>query len=320
MKNKNLIIISLMAALILPIILYSKPAFTGYLTFASIIAISAIGLNIILGYSGQISLGHAAFMAIGAYTSAILVMHFHFSFLLALVIAVLIAGIIGFLIGFPSLRLSGFYLAIVTMALGEVIVSVFKNWSLAGRDFGIKNIPPPKIFGFVFSSAYSKYYLVLAFLLLAVFISNNLEKSNTGRAIRGLRDSEIAAESVGVNIAKYKIAAFTIGSAFGGLAGALYAHTISYIHPTTFGIGLSIEILSIVILGGIGTISGQILGSLFWILLPLFIGNIETLSYVVFGVVLIVVVLIYPRGLIGLLDALINKTGRKTNQQKEGKK
>lgn len=311
MKNKNLIIISLMAALILPIILYSKPAFTGYLTFASIIAISAIGLNIILGYSGQISLGHAAFMGIGGYTSAILVMHFHFPFLVALLIAVLIAGFVGLLVGFPSLRLSGFYIAIVTMALDEVIVAVFKNWKLAGGDFGIKNIPPPEIFGFSFSTAISKYYLVFAFLILAIYLSYNLEHSNTGRAIRGLKDSEVAATSVGVNVAKYKIIAFIVGSALGGLSGVLYAHTVSYIQPTAFGIGLSIEILTIVILGGIGTIAGQIIGALFWILLPLFIGNIQTLSYVVFGVVLIVIVLIYPRGLIGLLDALVNKVRKR---------
>lgn len=314
MRNNKNALITFLIALLLPLVLYSKPAFIGYLTLASIMAISAIGLNIIIGYSGQVSLGHAAFMAIGAYTSAILVMHFHFPFLVALIIAVLIAGFIGLLVGFPALRLSGFYLAIVTMALGEVIVSLFKNWKIAGGNFGIRDIPPPKILGFVFSSTLSKYYLVLAFLILSIYVSYNLEKSPTGRAIRGLRDSEIAAESVGVSVAKYKIIAFVIGSALGGLSGVLYAHTVSYIHPTAFDIGPSIEILSIVILGGVGTIAGQIIGALFWILLPLFMGNIDTLSYVVFGTALIVVVLLYPRGLIGLFDAMLRKFTKKVKK------
>lgn len=302
MKNKTNLII-LLIALVLPLVLYSKPAFIGYLTLAGIMAISALGLNIILGYSGQISLGHAAFMAIGAYSSAILTMQFHIPFILALIVSVLIAAFVGILVGFPSLRLSGFYLAIVTMALGEAVVSIFKNWKLAGGNFGIRNIPPPSILGFVFSSEISKYYLVLFFLLLSVYISNNLVRSNTGRAMRALRDSEIAAQSVGVDVAKYKIIAFSLGSALGGLSGVLYAHTVTYIHPTAFGIGLSIEILAIVMVGGVGTIAGQIIGSLFWVILPLFIGNLETLSSVIFGAALIIVVLLYPRGLVGILNA-----------------
>jgi len=307
MKNKTNSLIFLLIAIVLPIALYSKPAFVGYLVLAGIMAISALGLNIILGYSGQISLGHAAFMAIGAYSSAILTMQFHVPFMFTLIIGVSIAAFVGILVGFPSLRLSGFYLAIVTMALGEAIISIFKNWQLAGGNFGIRNIPSPSILGLVFSSEISKYYLILFFLLLSIYISNNLVKSNTGRAIRGLRDSEIAAQSVGINIAKYKIIAFSLGSALGGLSGVLYAHTVTYIHPTAFGIGLSIEILSIVILGGVGTIVGPIIGSLFWVILPLFIGNIETLSSVVFGVALIAVVLLYPRGLVGILNATLSK-------------
>ncbi|NIA10918.1 MAG: branched-chain amino acid ABC transporter permease [Nitrospiraceae bacterium] len=307
MKNKTNSLIFLLIAIALPIALYSKPAFVGYLVLAGIMAISALGLNIILGYSGQISLGHAAFMAIGAYSSAILTMQFHVPFIIALTIGTLIAAFVGILVGFPSLRLSGFYLAIVTMALGEAVVSIFKNWKLAGGNFGIRNIPPPSILGIVFSSEISKYYLVLFFLLLSIYISNNLVKSGTGRAMRGLRDSEIAAQSVGINIAKYKIIAFGLGSALGGISGALYAHTVTYIHPTAFGIGLSIELLSIVILGGVGTIVGPIIGSLFWVILPLLVGNIQTLSSVVFGVALIVVVLLYPRGLVGIFDAILSK-------------
>jgi len=303
MKKKVISIVLGILVLITPIILRSKPSLISYLNLVMIYAIAVEGLNLLLGVAGQISLGHAAFMAIGGYTSAILVMNLHLPSFIGIIAGVIFAAFFGFLIGFPSLRLKGFYLAIATMALSTAITDIIKRLQITGSDHGLMNIPPIKVFNFSFSSEISKYYLFLAFLVLVVILIRNFLRGKGGMALKAMRDSEFGALACGINISYYKILAFVISSALAGLAGALYAHSISYLHPMNFGLGLSIDFLAITIIGGLGTIFGPILGSFLWIILPRFFGaRLESMATVLFGVILILVVLFLPRGLYEIIE------------------
>jgi len=303
MKKKVISIVLGILVLITPIILRSKPSLISYLNLVMIYAIAVEGLNLLLGVAGQISLGHAAFMAIGGYTSAILVMNLHLPSFIGIIAGVIFAAFFGFLIGFPSLRLKGFYLAIATMALSTAITDIIKRLQITGSDHGLMNIPPIKVFNFSFSSEISKYYLFLAFLVLVVILIRNFLRGKGGMALKAMRDSEFGALACGINISYYKILAFVISSALAGLAGALYAHSISYLHPMNFGLGLSIDFLAITIIGGLGTIFGPILGSFLWIILPRFFGtSLESMATVLFGVILILVVLFLPRGLYEIVE------------------
>ena len=316
MKKKIVISSLIILALFIPLILKEKPSIIGYINLAIIYAISVAGLNLLLGIAGQISLGHAAFMAIGGYTSAILVVKLHFPSLLGIVCGTVVAGIFGLIIGFPSLRLKGFYLAIATMALGSTIADIIRRIPITGADQGLRNIPAISIFNFVFEKEFSKFYLFLGIFLIVVFLVSNFLKSKSGMAFRAMRDTELGAIVNGINISYYKILAFVISSALAGLAGALYAHSISYLHPNNFGLGLSVELLAITIIGGLGTLWGPLLGSVLWIVLPrLFGSKLEAMSSVLFGVVLILVVLFLPRG----LSETIFRINRLLNKPKEQK-
>jgi branched-chain amino acid transport system permease protein len=290
--------ILLIFSLFLPLIFKNRPSIIGYLNLVLILGISAQGLNLLLGIGGQISLGHAAFMAIGGYTSAILVMNYNFPFLVAMVIGILVSAFFGLIVGFPSLRLKGFYLAIATMALGSVVQDIIKRLKITGGDHGLRNIPSIKIFGYEFVSDFSRFYLILFIFIIILLISMNFVKSRSGKSLVAMRDSEYGALTVGINITKAKLLAFVLSSSFAGLSGVLYAHTISYLHPNNFGLALSVELLAIIIIGGIATLWGPILGAFMWIILPLIIGSrLEMLSNVLFGIAVILVVLFLPRGL-----------------------
>jgi len=290
--------ILLIFSLFLPLIFKNRPSIIGYLNLVLILGISAQGLNLLLGIGGQISLGHAAFMAIGGYTSAILVMNYNFPFLVAMVIGILVSAFFGLIVGFPSLRLKGFYLAIATMALGSVVQDIIKRLKITGGDHGLRNIPSIKIFGYEFVSDFSRFYLILFIFIIILLISMNFVKSRSGKSLIAMRDSEYGALTVGINITKAKLLAFVLSSSFAGLSGVLYAHTISYLHPNNFGLALSVELLAIIIIGGIATLWGPILGAFMWIILPLIIGSrLEMLSNVLFGIAVILVVLFLPRGL-----------------------
>lgn len=303
MRRKIFLSILVFIILIVPVIFKNKPSYIAYLNLAIVYAIAAEGLNLLLGVAGQISLGHAAFMAIGGYTSAILVMNFQMPSLLGILLGVVFSALFGFLIGFPSLRLKGFYLAIATMALSTAVTDVIKRLQITGSDHGLMNIPPIKVFGFSFSSEISKYYLFLTFLVFVVVLLRNLLKGKSGMSLRAMRDSEVGAISCGISISYYKILAFVISSALAGLAGALYAHSISYLHPMNFGLGLSIDFLAMTIIGGLGTILGPIYGSLLWVIVPrLFGSRLEAMASVLFGVILIAVILFLPKGLYEIVE------------------
>lgn len=250
--------------------------------------ILAVSLNLVTGFLGELSLGHAGFMSIGAYTGALISIHLQtlpmpISFAAALICGGIMAAIFGFLIGVPVLRLGGDYLAIVTLAFGEIIKSIINALEFTGGAKGLNKIP--------LYSDYKNFNLVFALTVLSVVLIVNLVRSRTGRAITAIRDNSIAAESIGINISENKVRAFVIGAFFAGIAGVIYAHNVGIIKPSTFDYNKSIEILVIVVLGGMGSIIGSIIAAVLLTMLPEFLRGAENYRLFLYAVVLIVMMI-----------------------------
>jgi branched-chain amino acid transport system permease protein len=278
------------------------------LHFICIYSIVGLGLMLLVGFTGQISLGHAAFLAVGAYTEALLQAR-GVPFFVSLPVAALMAGALGWVLGLPALRLKGIYLAIVTLAFNVIVEEVIARWEgLTGGNSGL-HLKPVEMFGMRLDGDASFYYLCLALTVLSILALLNLLRSPTGRAFVAIRDSEISASCMGVNLATYKTMSFAVSAALTGIGGALYAHKVSFISPEQFTLLQSIELVTIVILGGVGFVHGAVLGAAFLILLPQFISIAKDylpsnlagsgLQATVFGLVLIVFIIFEPHGLYG---------------------
>lgn len=277
----------------IPFILLKSSFIITILSLVGIFSIASLGLNIIMGYSGQISIGHAAFMSIGAYTSTLLVMHYNVPIIFGVILGGLVAFFLGLLIGFPALRLSGFYLAIATMGFVVAVEQLFSTLEhVTGGHAGIRGIPFPHIW----NSDVEKYLIVLAFVFITYVISDRLINSKTGRGWMAIRENEIAASVVGINVARYKVLAFAIGSMFAGIAGALYAHVIGYIAPSDFGIARSLDLLAISVIGGMASLDGPYYGSIIYVALPFLFSRTHLSMSIIFGIILIFVVLFMPFG------------------------
>ena len=283
--------------------------YVSQLVFIWIYAIAAIGLMILVGFTGQVSLGHAAFLAMGAYTEAYLQQH-GWPFALSLTFSALVAGITGIIVGLPALRVKGMYLAIATLAFGFIVEEgIARAESITGGNAG-KAIGTLEVFGLPIDSEQRFYYLSLFVLALVVVGVMNLLRSPTGRAFVAIRDSEISAQSMGIHLARYKTIAFALSAAVAGIAGALYAHKLRYLSPDQFTFLQSIELLIILVIGGVGSIYGAIFGAAFWIAvqqfivlakdwLPPAIAQQTGLQPTVFGLILVAFVLFEPMGLYG---------------------
>ena len=298
--------------------LFTAPLYWGnyWLGVANLIGITiiaALGLNILTGYCGQLSIGHAGFIAVGAYTSAILTNRFELPFLLGLVSAGFIAGLIGMIFGIPSLRVKGFYLAISTIAAQFIIIWVINHWtSLTGGFTGI-SVPPASIGGITFISQGSQFYLITIVVILAVFLTNNLVRTRPGRVFIAIRDNDLAAQVMGINPFRYKLIAFFIGCFLAGIAGSLLAHWTGFLNAENFTIMDSILYIGIIIIGGLGTIVGPIFGAIFIRLLQQSVtlispvlenaypalpaGFTTGIGPMVFGLVIILFLVLEPRGL-----------------------
>ena len=269
-------------------------------------AIVASGLNILLGYSGLISLGTAGFMGLGAYLSAYLVEDLGLPFLVSLIIAIGIPLIIGLLVGLVSLRISGMYLAIATLAVSEILKKIFIEFDVLTGGFSGKTAGYPEIFGITFNKDMT-FILVVVILVLVMIITDNFIHSSTGRALLTMRVSEPAAQAMGINILKFKVLAFSLATAYAALGGVLYVHFIRFSYPITWNLLLSLQILAVIVIGGVRTISGPIIGSFIVFGVPDLIlkqlpviGNIDGLAYIFTGLLIILVILFYPHGLIYL--------------------
>jgi len=278
---------------IIPFFLIKNAFIMTILSLVGIYTIASMGLNIIMGYSGQISIGHAAFMSIGAYTSTLLVMNYNVPIIFGILLGGFVAFLFGLIIGFPALRLSGFYLAIATMGFVVAVEQLFGSLEhVTGGHAGIRGIKFP----YLWNSDVEKYLLVLAFVFISYVLMTRLINSKTGRAWMAIRENETAASVVGVNIAVSKVLAFAIGSMMAGIAGALYAHVIGYIAPSDFGIAKSLDLLAISVIGGMASIDGPLYGSLIYVALPFFFSRTHISMSIIFGAILIFVVLFMPLG------------------------
>ncbi len=300
-------------ALLVVLLLAAPAALPEYwlaqLTFVLIYGIVGLGLMLLAGYTGLFSIGHAAFLGVGAYTEAVLV-NLGLPFPLALAAAALVSAAVGVVVGLPALRVKGMYLGISTMAFGFIVAEVFARWeSLTGGNAGL-HVKAPRIGGWAIDTAESFYFLCLALTVLATLAILNLLRSPTGRAFVAIRDSEISAQSMGIHLARYKTLSFAISAALAGLGGALYAHMIKFLSPDQFDIVQSIDLLLMVVIGGLGSVHGAFLGAIFLITmpqligltkdwLPAAIGQAPGLKATVYGVVLIAFVLFEPLGLYG---------------------
>jgi len=300
--------------------LLGLPFFAGkYIVFVAAVCgvsvISALGLNILTGYTGLISLGHAAFMGIGAYTAAALANKAGFPFLVALPLAGLLAAATGSVVGIPTLRLRGLYLVVTTLAFEFIVEHIIYHWeSMTQSDRGI-SLPSPDVFGYKLDSYESFYYVILVLAAVTALFTKNLAMSRTGRALVAIRDRDIAAEIIGVHLAKYKILAFVVSSFIAGMAGALYAYLLGLIGPDHFTFNQSVLYIAMIIVGGMGTVMGSIIGAVFMVLLPEVINAISSpiasaypilsprigaVSVIVYGLVIIFFLLFEPDGLYGI--------------------
>ena len=279
------------------------------LTFALIYAIVGLGLMLLAGFTGQFSLGHAAFLGVGAYTQAVLT-GMGWPFMLSLACAAGLSAAVGVVVGLPALRVKGIYLGMATLSFGFIVEEVFARWeSVTGGNAG-KHLVPPEIWGFKFESTESFYFLCLVIAVVCTLAILNLLRSPTGRAFVAIRDSEISAQSMGIHLAHYKTLSFSLSAAFAGIGGALYAHKLQFISPDQFSILQSIDLLLMIVIGGLGSVHGAFLGAIFIISMPQVIslskdwlpdaiGQAPGLQAVVYGVVLVAFVLFEPMGLYG---------------------
>ena len=260
-------------------------------------AILGLGLNVVVGYAGLLDLGYAAFFAIGAYTSSLLQLKLKMPFWETLPLALLAAAISGFVIGYPTLRLRSDYLAIVTLGFGEIVRITATNLSVTGGPNGLYGIPPARVFGRPVVSPHSLYYLGLFFLLIAIVVTTLLSRSRLGRAWRSLREDETAAEAIGVPAIKVKLLAYVMGAMIGALAGMFFSTRFGTVDPTSFTYFTSVMILIVVIVGGMGSIPGMLLGAVVVIVLPEILRPISNYRLLIFALALVVLMLVRPQGL-----------------------
>jgi branched-chain amino acid transport system permease protein len=303
-------------AIVLPLVL-TNGGFVNFLADAGAFVLLALGLNIVIGFAGLLDLGYAAFFAIGSYTFAMLAspqFGIHIPFWVMLFVASGVAALFGILLGAPTLRLRGDYLAIVTLGFGEIVPQTFLNLSQwTGGPNGIGSLDQPSIFGYRFGfQALPYYYLILGLIAVAVLAANNLRTSRLGRAWMAIREDELAAAHAGINTTTTKLAAFAIGASFSGLAGCAYASKLQLVSPDQFGFNVSVAVLSMLVLGGMGNIPGVIVGSLVISSLDRFILpqltnflhgfglqiDLTSSRFLIYGVILVMTMLFRPEGLI----------------------
>jgi len=280
------------------------------LNAALIAVVFAQGLNILMGYSGQISIGHAAFYGCGAYTSAVLSTRFDLNVWLCMIAGGVLAGVAGILVAAPALRIGSHYLAMVTIAVGEIALVLFQNLhSITGGYNGIRGIPRPELFGFVFKGQDRFLVVAAVFAIASTMLSSSLRSSLAGLRLRGIREDEVSMESVGERVGPLKLRAFAVSAMFSGVAGALYAHWIGYISPGSFSIQLSISVFVMVLVGGTGSVLGVSIGAILITLLPEYLRFTDQYWLMVYGVILLVFIIFLPSGLAGLLGRLTRAKG-----------
>lgn len=290
LSKKNLFLLAVIAVIYAVLFALDAQGFFSRQAKALLVPIGiniilAVSLSLIVGFLGELSLGHAGFMSVGAYTGCMLTVNLDLPMYIELPLAMLMGGIVaaifGVIIGIPALRLRGDYLAIVTLAFGEIIRSIFNNLSVVGGSGGLNGIPK-----------YSNYTIVYIMLVITIIVITNLVNSRHGRAICSIRDNKIAAESMGIPVVYYKLLAFVVAAFFAGIAGVLYGHNLGILKPSTFDFNKSIEILVMVVMGGMGSIPGSVIAALLITVLPEILRGLQDYRMLIYAVVLIVMMLL----------------------------
>jgi len=278
--------------------------------FAGIHILLSMGLNILMGYAGQISLGHAAFWGLGAYISGVLTAKFGWPPVLGLVASVLGTCAVALAIGLPTLRLKGHYLAMATLGVGIIVHTLFVQWSgLTGGPSGLVDVPSFSLGGFTIASAVGNYYFIWACVAVGAWAALNLGTSRIGRALRAIKGGDVAAECIGVDTYRYKVIVFVLSAAYAAVAGTLYVHYINFAAPDTFGFMQSVLVLTMVVVGGIGTFWGPIIGGAILTFLPEYLRAYEGLDVVLYGAILVGVMMFMPNGLASLFRRLSLRLG-----------
>ena len=271
---------------------------------AGIYAIAVMGLGILLGFTGQMSLGQAAFFGIGAYTSGWLTTQLGWPVWPAMLCAVLLSALVGLAVGYPCLRLSGHYLALATIGFGIITQLVLINWkSVTNGPDGMSAIPAPSIGPWTLDAYGSYFYLVLAMVVLCAYVAWRIKTTRAGRALEAIRENELAARATGIDATRYKVTAFVIAGAYAGLAGSLLAHSIKFISPDSYSFDQSVVFLVMLILGGSSSIGGAILGAALLTFLPEVLRPLKSSYIMVYGAAVVLMIVYMPKGLAGLLDA-----------------
>jgi branched-chain amino acid transport system permease protein len=296
-----LLVVALAVVPLLPLSTYTLQNVNLAVCYATV----ALSLNIVFGFAGQLSLGHGALFAVGAYTSGILTARYSWPFVPALACALAAGALAGLLIGGPSLRLRSHYFAFATLAFASIVTLVIRYApSLTGGSDGLTGIPQASVAGYELTALIDYYYLALAALVLAVVVSMNIRGSRLGRALVAIREDELAAEASGLNVSFYKLLAFVVSAALAAFAGSVYAHQSSFISPDAFGLDLSILVLAMVVVGGSGTIAGVVVGAALLTLLPDVLRFSSGYYGIIYGAVIAVLMIFMPSGLAGAARAL----------------
>ncbi len=296
---------------------------TNVMTTALMYVVLGLGLNIVVGLAGLLDLGFVAFYAVGAYTYALLNLNFGLGFWTVLPIGGLLAATFGILLGFPVLRLRGDYLAIVTLGFGEIIRLILENWGeFTQGPSGISNISRPGFFGMAFSLEQSilyTYYLMIIFVILTIFVVNRLQDSRLGRAWIALREDEIACQAMGIDKRKTKLVAFSLGAFWAGIVGVMFAAKTTFVNPASFTFLESAIILSIVVLGGMGSIIGVVVAALILILMPEYLRALSEYRMLAFGAILVCMMIFRPQGLISNIRRTYKFEKKTSPENKNGK-
>ncbi len=315
-------IVYLVLLIILPQ-LVSSDFIVRIIVTSMIYSLASMGNMVIVGYCGLLTCGHGAFYGLGAYVSALLAVKLGLSFPLCFLCAIIGSMIFGALIAIPCLRVDVDFLSLITIAFAQIFQSVIKNWTpVTGGARGVVAIPAPQMFGISFTTQKSYYFLVLFVILISYILLRNLMNSSVGRAMMAVRDDEIGAKAMGINVNKYKIIAFVVGSTVAGVAGSLMAHYLRYIGPTSFTLDLSLTFMQMIILGGLGSLEGAIVGSFFFTIMPEIFRPLAVYRMGIGGLVMLIVILIRPQGLLGS-KAFAGKGGILTvflNKKKQARK
>ncbi|MCS7203019.1 MAG: branched-chain amino acid ABC transporter permease [Thermodesulfovibrio sp.] len=301
MKKDNALTIFVFSLLILIFPLIYKDTYLLTIgIFIGINALVAIGLTILMGYAGQISIGQAGFYGIGAYVSAILSLYFGLPVLLSMLLAIVVACIVSIFIAIPALRLKGHYLAVATLGFGEIVYLILNEWGPGGPS-GFGDIPRISLFGYTFTTSYEYFYFVWSIVIIVMIFSFNLINSMTGKALKAIHGSETASATVGINIVKLKIKVFILSAFYASMAGAIYAHYVTFLSPSSFSLFYSVMVLMMVVVGGISNLWGGVVGAFIITILPELLRGFKELDVLVYGIILTIALLFVRKGFVPLI-------------------